>query len=97
MTPPTITNVWIAITAARPAASSLLNPSSAATDARSPLATSSTNSSSSAVVPSRPSSSPIAEKMKSFQDDGISCGWPRPRPEPDTPPVARANHDWASW
>ena len=41
---------------------------------------------STAVAPSRPSSSAIAAKMKSFSTSGMRSGVPRPRPRPATPP-----------
>ena len=50
-----------------------------------------------AIVPSRPSSSPIAAKMKSVVATGIRFGWPRPRPVPWKPPLPNANRLCTSW
>ena len=50
-----------------------------------------------AVVPNRPSSSPMAAKMKSVSTTGMRSGLPRPRPVPPTPPHARANQLCTTW
>ena len=42
------------------------------------------------VVPISPSSSPMAEKIKSVSTAGIRSGFPSPRPVPDKPPSAKA-------
>ena len=64
---------------------------------RSPLPTSTRTSSSTAVVPSSPSSSPIAAKMKSVAANGIRPGEPWPSPVPTIPPLAIPNSACASW
>ena len=50
-----------------------------------------------ATVPSRPSSSPIAEKMKSVDAFGILSGLPSPKPVPANPPEPNENNDWTIW
>ena len=50
-----------------------------------------------AAAPSSPSSSPIAEKMKSVATNGMRVGKPMPSPAPVSPPAASANSDCTSW
>ena len=97
VTPPTMTNTCIPNTNVRPAASSREKSSGARRAITNPRPISRKYSSSTAVVPSNPSSSPMAEKMKSVATSGISSGLPRPHPTPDSPPVPKANSDCTSW
>ena len=64
---------------------------------RNPAATNSRNPIRIATVPSRPSSSPIAEKMKSVDAFGILSGLPSPKPVPANPPEPNENNDWTIW
>ena len=50
-----------------------------------------------AATPRKPHSSPRAERIRSVCAAGTSCGSPSPIPIPDTPPVANAHSDCASW
>ena len=59
VTPPTITNTWIANTAVRPVASSFENPSVAIAAALNPRATNRSATTSSATPPNSPTSSTI--------------------------------------
>src|SRR6185503_3855890 len=79
VTPPTVTNASSATSVDRPTASSVEKPSGARSPTRSPLPTSTRIRSSTAVVPSNPSSSPIAAKMKSVAANGISPDDPAAR------------------
>src|SRR5262249_26387357 len=66
---------------------------------RRPRAATTANSASTAAAPTRPSSSPMTEKMKSVCAAGrkyIFC-WPCPRPTPETPPEPKAMRAWQSW
>ena len=49
------------------------------------------------VVPISPSSSPIAEKIKSVSAAGILSGVPKPSPVPVNPPSAKANELCTIW
>ena len=71
MTPPTMTNVCSAMTVVSPTASSLPKPSVRCSACGAPARTARTYSSSTAVTPNSPSSSPIAAKMKSVQANGM--------------------------
>src|SRR6266540_4143498 len=97
VTPPRMTNVWMPMMLVRPAANSFGNGRSACTAIRNPAATSSRNAIRIATVPSSPSSSPIAEKMKSVDAFGILSGLPSPRPVPAKPPDPNENSDWTIW
>ena len=91
VTPPMMTNVCTPRIVARPAANSFENGRSAWTAMRNPLPTSSRkHDDARATVPSRPSSSPMAAKMKSVDATGIMSGLPSPRPVPAKPPVPNA-------
>ena len=91
-----MTKVCSAKIVVSPAASSLPNVSVRLTAMRMPRPISVTYSSSTAAVPRKPSSSPIAAKMKSVSAYGISHGDPCPSPEPTRPPVDMPNQPCAS-
>ncbi len=96
VTPAAIVNVCSAIVTVRPVARSLPNVSSRSSATRRPRPISATKSSRTAAVPSIPSSSPNADRMKSLAGNGIRSGDPRPRPVPTSPPDASANQLCAS-
>jgi len=50
-----------------------------------------------AQVPTSPSSSPMAAKMKSVDTSGMRVGIPCPSPVPSTSPWAKAKRDWIIW
>lgn len=78
---------------ASPAASSLPKLSRTASAVRMPRITNTQNSISTAESPIRPSSSPIAEMMKSVLANGTCDGRPLPSPVPARPPVASPDSD----
>ncbi len=97
VTPPTMTKTCSASENDSPAASSLPNESRHDSAARSPRSTMRPNSSSTAMTPTRPSSSPMAAMMKSVLANGTTPGLPSPRPVPVRPPVPKPNSDCTSW
>ena len=98
VTPPRMMNTCMPKVMVRPAASRVEKSSRAPQAIAKPRPTMTANSRISAVEPSSPSSSPSAEKMKSFSTSGMrSAARPWPRPVPAIPPAARANSDCTSW
>ena len=97
ITPPTITKVCTPMIVVSPAANSFENGRSAWMAMRNPLPTSSRNSMHTATVPSRPSSSPMAESTKSVDAFGIFCGLPEPEPGAGEAAAPNANSDCTSW
>ena len=81
---------WKPMAAVIPAARSLAKSDLATRAVRSDAPTSMRNAITMPTVPSSPSSSPMAAKMKSLEATGMSPGWPRPRPEPTRPPEPKA-------
>ena len=81
----------------RPSAKSFSKTRSARNDTRSPEPTRSKNAINTAEEPARPSSSPIAAKMKSVSAKGMRPGSPCPRPVPVRPPSASANEPSTIW
>ena len=97
VTPPTITNDCSAIVATSPVAVSDAMSERARTAVASPRRHSTRYAATMAAPPMRPSSSPMAEKMKSVTTKGMRVGRPCPGPTPVNPPAARANSDCTSW
>jgi hypothetical protein len=83
--------------AVRPAASSFSNGDSTRMAIRRPAPTMSRKPMSTATVPIRPSSSPMAAKMKSVETAGMRWGFPCPRLVPVRPPAAKANMACTVW
>ena len=85
VTPPMITNAWTPRIVASPAANSCENGRFDWIAMRNALPTRSRKPPMTATVPISPSSSPMAEKMKSVVATGITLGLPSPRPVPVKP------------
>ena len=79
-----------------PAAKSCENGRSDCSAIRNPLPTSNRKAPMIATVPIRPSSSPMAAKMKSDRLTGMMFGVPSPIPRPANPPLPNANRLWVS-
>jgi len=88
---------WMPSSVVSPTARSLSNSRSAVRAMRRPVPTINTKAMRTNDPPRRPSSSPIAAKMKSVSAAGINPGWPRPGPLPVTPPAASENQPWITW
>ena len=97
VTPPTIRNAWKEMEAVRPLAMKAVRSDFARAATVRPRTANSMNSSSTADAPSRPISSPIAEKMKSDSTTGMRVDMPRPMPTPTMPPSASEYSDCTSW
>ena len=97
MTPPTMMNACTPMIVVRPTASSFSNVLSVRRAVRSPAPMISRYAISTAAAPSRPSSSPIDVKMKSFCASGTVPGLPRPRPVPPMPPSDRPYSACTIW
>ena len=93
-TPPRIKNVCKAMIVAIPAANNFANGRAASIAMRYALPIRSMNAATTPIVPTSPSSSPIAAKMKSVAASGTIPGWPSPRPVPPIPPEPSAYQPW---
>ena len=80
VTPPMMRNVWKPRMVAMPAAKSFANGRVASTAIRYALPINSMNATSTPIVPTRPSSSPIAENTKSVAAFGIELRAAEPEP-----------------
>ena len=85
------------ISTVSPVASNRSNGTSVCSAMRKPAPIISRKASSTALAPTRPSSSPMAAKMKSVSDSGMRLGLPRLRPVPVTPPAENANCASTIW
>ena len=99
VTPPTLISTCSAIHIRMPATRNEPNGSAARCMMRSPRHSSSTNSSSTTVTPTKPSSSPMMERMPSVWAAGTKKNFCRdtPRPRPVHPPEPRAMSIWSVW
>ena len=97
VTPPMMTNACSDIDATRPVAVNAAMSVLARAAVASPRMAKTRKHRTIAAPPSNPSSSPIAEKMKSVATKGMRSGMPAPSPTPVSPPAANANMDWTSW
>ena len=97
VTPPTITNACSTIAATRPTAVNAAMSVLAREAVASPRTEKIRKQMMTAAPPSSPSSSPIAEKMKSVATNGMRVGSPCPSPAPVSPPAASAKSDCTSW
>ncbi len=97
MTPPMMMNAWTPTIVVRPTASSFSKVRSVRSAMRRPAPMISRYDIRIAVAPIRPSSSPMAAKMKSFCASGTLSGLPRPSPVPTTPPSAMPYSAWTIW
>ena len=88
VTPPTMRNAWNEMEAVRPLAMKAARSDFARAATVRPRTANSMNSSRTAEPPSRPISSPMAEKMKSDSTTGMIVAMPRPMPTPTRPPSA---------
>ncbi len=89
VTPPTMRKAWKQMEVVRPAAVKAAMSDLARAAVAKPRTAKSMKSSSTALAPKRPISSPMAEKMKSEATTGMSSGMPLPTPAPKRPPSAR--------
>ena len=89
VTPPTIKNAWNEMAAVRPVAVKAARSDLARAAVVRPRTAKSMKASKTAAPPSRPISSPMAEKMKSDSTMGMSLARPLPTPTPVSPPSAR--------
>ena len=88
VTPPTMMKAWIDIDVMRPTAVNAAMSDLARAAVAKARTASSMKAMRTAPAPSRPISSPIAEKMKSLATTGMSVGRPLPMPVPMSPPSA---------
>ena len=95
--PPMMMNACMPMRVVRPTASRPSNPLLVRRAMRRPAPMISTKAMSTAVAPSRPSSSTMAAKMKSVSTSGILVGMPRPSPAPVIPPSAMAKALCTIW
>ncbi len=96
VTPPRMMKAWTPNRVVSPVASSFSNDPVWLRAMRRPLPTMRRKATRMAVVPSRPSSSPMTAKMKSFSASGMLLR-PRPSPRPPMPPSAMANQPRRIW
>jgi hypothetical protein len=90
ITPPMMMKLWMPRMVVSPTASSLSKWLWARMAMRSPVPTMRRKAATTAVAPNRPSSSPMAAKMKSVVAKGMRQGLPRPGPVPVMPPHEKA-------
>ena len=97
VTPPTMRNAWKLMAAVRPVALKAARSLFARAAVVRPRTANSMKSRRTAAPPSRPHSSPMAEKMKSDSTTGMRSAMPRPMPWPTSPPSASEYSDCTSW
>ena len=97
ITPAMMMNAWNPSRVVRPVASRRSKPLAVCWAMRRPAPIISRKAISTAVAPSRPSSSPMAAKIMSLSTTGIFSGTPRLSPVPKMPPSAKANSACSIW
>ena len=97
VTPPTIKKAWKLIAAVRPVALKAARSDLARAAVVRPRTAKSINRMSTAPPPSRPISSPMAEKIKSDSTTGMLFAMPLPIPTPTRPPSASEKSDCTIW
>ncbi len=90
VTPPMMTNACMEIAATRPTPTNAARSDLARAAVMNPRIANSRKSRMTAAAPRSPSSSPMAEKMKSVETNGMRVGMPLPIPVPTIPPSAKA-------